>query len=148
MIGSIEPADFADGLQASPETSANTEPPRRTDPGLFERLLAREGSFWSLVHEPYLNRDLNREEVRQVVFQGLWRTRNSYKKLLELFGVDSADYLNFMDFLRHHRLKPGSEVAAGAAGAEVDQFAGGVVVPLAAHHAGQGDGAVAPDHAG
>ena len=41
---------------------------------------------WS--REPYLNRDLNREEVRQVVSQGLWRTHNSYKKLLELFGVE------------------------------------------------------------
>jgi transcriptional regulator with GAF, ATPase, and Fis domain len=119
-LDSIEPADFADGLEASPANAANTEPPSRADPALFERLLAREGSFWSLVQEPYLNRDLNREEVRQVVSQGLWRTHNSYKKLLELFGVDPGDYLKFMDFLRHHRLKPtdrklGEDGASGQA---------------------------------
>jgi hypothetical protein len=33
-------------------------------------------------------------------------SRGSYKRLLTLFGIADEDYLRFMDFLRHHRLKP------------------------------------------
>jgi transcriptional regulator with GAF, ATPase, and Fis domain len=103
----IEPADFMESLeelcrvrqmQAIPLLSASA--------GLYERLVGREGTFWTLVHEPYLDRELKRTEVREVIKQGLGRTRGSYKKLLELFGVAPEDYLKLMDFLRHHKLKP------------------------------------------
>jgi DNA-binding NtrC family response regulator len=70
------------------------------------RLLAGEGTFWELVHEPFLERDLNRHQVRDVVAGGLSRSGGSYKRLLPLFGIAQEDYLKFMDFLRHHRLKP------------------------------------------
>jgi transcriptional regulator with GAF, ATPase, and Fis domain len=73
---------------------------------LYAKLLERRGTFWSLVHEPYLDRDLKRTEVRALIKQGLAETRGSYKKLLELLGVAADDYLKFMDFLRHHNLKP------------------------------------------
>jgi two-component system response regulator HupR/HoxA len=70
------------------------------------RLLAGEGTFWELVHEPFLERDLNRSQVRDIVAGGLSRSGGSYKRLLALFGIAQDDYLKFMDFLRHHRLKP------------------------------------------
>ncbi|MBC7973961.1 MAG: sigma-54-dependent Fis family transcriptional regulator [Myxococcales bacterium] len=73
---------------------------------LLGRLLAGEGSFWALVHEPFLERDLNRHQVRDIVAGGLSRSGGSYKRLLALFGIAQEDYLKFMDFLRHHRLKP------------------------------------------
>jgi transcriptional regulator with GAF, ATPase, and Fis domain len=72
------------------------------------RLLAGEGTFWELVHEPFLERDLNRRQVRDIVAGGLSRSGGSYKRLLALFGIAQDDYLKFMDFLRHHRLKPTS----------------------------------------
>jgi transcriptional regulator with GAF, ATPase, and Fis domain len=70
------------------------------------RLLAGEGTFWELVHEPFLERDLNRHQVRDIIAGGLSRSGGSYKRLLALFGIAQDDYLKFMDFLRHHRLKP------------------------------------------
>jgi DNA-binding NtrC family response regulator len=73
---------------------------------LLGRLLAGEGTFWELVHEPFLERDLNRCEVRDIIAGGLSRSGGSYKRLLALFGIAQEDYLKFMDFLRHHRLKP------------------------------------------
>jgi hypothetical protein len=36
----------------------------------------------------------------------LSRSGGSYKRLLVFFGIAQEDYLKFMDFLRHHRLKP------------------------------------------
>jgi DNA-binding NtrC family response regulator len=73
---------------------------------LYSKLVDREGSFWSLVHEPFLDRELKRTEVRGLITQGLLQTGGSYKKVLDLFGLAAADYLKFMDFLRHHKLKP------------------------------------------
>lgn len=72
----------------------------------YARMLAGEGTFWDLVHAPYMERELSRAEVRLVVERGLVATRGSYKRLLGLFGIADVDYLKFMDFLRHHDLKP------------------------------------------
>jgi DNA-binding NtrC family response regulator len=74
--------------------------------GLLTRMLASEGTFWTLVHDPYMQREINRIEVRQVVAAGLRQSGGSYKRLLSAFGVAPSDYLRFMDFLRHHKLKP------------------------------------------
>lgn len=70
--------------------------------------MVREGrSFWTVVREPFLQRDLNRRQVRSIIRRGLEETGGKYKPLLELFQMDETEYGRFMDFLRHHRLKPG-----------------------------------------
>jgi hypothetical protein len=58
------------------------------------------------VYQPYMDRELARADVRVIVSRGLSASRGSYKRLLALFGIADPDYLRFMDFLRHHRLKP------------------------------------------
>ena len=71
-------------------------------PGIAEE----EGDFWARVYEPFMDRELSRSQVRAVVEEGLRRSNWSYKRALRVFGVEPDDYLRFMDFLRHHRLKP------------------------------------------
>lgn len=65
--------------------------------------------FWETVREPYLDRELNRAQVRSIVKRGLEESDGSYKRLLRIFEVEQDDYLKFMDFLRHHELKPAEE---------------------------------------
>ncbi|MEM1056004.1 MAG: sigma 54-interacting transcriptional regulator [Bacteroidota bacterium] len=72
----------------------------------FARMSTGEASFWTVVRDPYLDRELNRDEVRQIVERGLAQSGGSYKRALRAFGLPEAEYLKFMDFLRHHRLKP------------------------------------------
>lgn len=101
----ISPAELGDALQVS----AQATPDRGTSAGALDscaRMASGEENFWDLVHRPFMNRDMNRGEVRQVIAHGLSVSRGSYKRLLNLFGVDEDEYLRFMDFLRHHRLKP------------------------------------------
>ena len=64
------------------------------------------GSFWRTVHQAFMNRDLNRAQVRALVARGLEATHGSYRGLLELLELPASDYQRFMDFLRHHDLKP------------------------------------------
>ncbi len=75
------------------------------------RQLERGGGFWDLVHGPFIERDLNRRQVRQVIAKGLDRADNSYRDLLDLWEIPGRHYQRFMDFLRHHRLKPSNAEA-------------------------------------
>jgi DNA-binding NtrC family response regulator len=111
----IEAEHFAEALEAEARAEQLRGVPMSAARGAgggaaagdpYARMLAGEGTFWDLVHAPYLDRELSRGEVRLVVERGLVATRGSYKRLLPLFGVAEGDYLKFMDFLRHHDLKP------------------------------------------
>lgn len=72
----------------------------------YAQMSRGQGSFWSVVRDPYLDREMNRDEVRQIVERGLSEAGGSYKRALRTFGLPEGEYLKFMDFLRHHRLKP------------------------------------------
>lgn len=96
----IEPADIVDQLdmvRASPTESADD---------LYQRVFVGGVSFWSAVYDPFMRRDLNRPQVKAFIKKGLVDSRGSYQRLLQLLGIPQADYQKFMDFLRHHRLKP------------------------------------------
>jgi len=71
---------------------------------LYRKMVEDGKSFWDVVKKPFLARDLNREQVQHIIARGLEKT-GSYKKLLELFGMQKHQYQKFMDFLRTHRLK-------------------------------------------
>lgn len=102
---------MADGDVIEPEDieALITRPgmPLDMDSGLFERVVANGGgNFWEVVYQPFLSRQLNRAQVRSVIASGLTTSRGSYRGLLTVFGLPQTDYQRFMDFLRHHDLKP------------------------------------------
>ena len=76
---------------------------------LFQKMVKGSLTFWKVIHEPYLDRELNRSQVRDVISQGLLHARGSYRRMNMLFNVRPDHYQKFMDFLRHHRLKPKTE---------------------------------------
>ncbi len=96
----IEPRDFVDHLEQENR-------PRGSEvDDLYRRLCRESGDFWQLVQEPFLDRELSRREVRTLVARGLRESRGSYRRLLEVWKIPAETYQKFMDFLRHHRLKP------------------------------------------
>jgi transcriptional regulator with PAS, ATPase and Fis domain len=103
----IRPTDLAEALETATRREQLGRIPIVRDDAI-ERMAEGRADFWSAVHEPYMDRELNRAEVRDIVLRGLERTRGSYKALLGVFGIAPTDYLKFMDFLRHQRLKPES----------------------------------------
>jgi DNA-binding NtrC family response regulator len=66
----------------------------------LDRLMKERVSFWSEVHEPFMNHDITREDVRHLVRQGLAHTRGNYKMLVRAFNMDPRDYKRFLSFLR------------------------------------------------
>lgn len=94
----IEPRDFVTRLaQAQPATAGED---------LYRRLVVEKGNFWDVIYTPFMERHLNRSQVKAIVKQGLIEAQNSYRDLLDVFGLSMNDYQKFMDFLRHHQLKP------------------------------------------
>ncbi len=73
---------------------------------LFERIVLRKETFWSAVYEPFMKRDLNRVQVKALIKKGLADSGGSYHQLLDTLNLPKNDYQRFMDFLRHHDLKP------------------------------------------
>ena len=72
---------------------------------LFEGLTARNYTFWEHVHPLFLNRDLTRHDVRELVSRGLSATKGNYRAMLKLFGMTEGDYHRFHNFLAAHDCK-------------------------------------------
>jgi transcriptional regulator with GAF, ATPase, and Fis domain len=69
---------------------------------LFRRMTAEHQSFWTSVYPLYMQREITRQNVRDLVGKGLQETRGSYKILARMFNMDAGDYKRFLNFLRKH----------------------------------------------
>ena len=69
---------------------------------LLDRILLKGESFWDVAYEPFMARDLTREDVRHLVRVGLEQTRGNYKALVQLFNMEPQDYKRFLNFLRKY----------------------------------------------
>jgi hypothetical protein len=70
---------------------------------LLGRLLDGRECFWSVVYDPFMSRDLTRDDIRALVRAGLERTSGSYSALLHLFNMETEDYKRFLNFLTKHQ---------------------------------------------
>ncbi len=96
----IEPNDFVTLFE---ERQA---PAGEVEEDLYRQVVVSGADFWRTVHHRFLERDLNRAQVRAFVRRALIAAGGSYRRLVEHLGLPAADYQRLMDFLRHHRLKP------------------------------------------
>ncbi len=94
----IEPKDFSSQTQEDGQRESTTS--------LYQRVVRDGEDFWQVVHRPFLERDLNRSQVRSLIRQGMVDAAGNYRRLLEVFRIPGTEYQRFMDFLRHHSLKP------------------------------------------
>jgi transcriptional regulator with PAS, ATPase and Fis domain len=69
---------------------------------LYRRLLEERESFWSVVYPLYMQREITRSNVRDLVRKGLEEARGNYKIVARLFNMDQRDYKRFLNFLRKH----------------------------------------------
>lgn len=95
-----------ESTRALPVSNPGWKPVESEAQRYFRRVVDGEVTFWESVRDDFISRDLNRRQVQQIIRQGLEATEGSYKKLVRLFGCSEDEYTRFMDFLRHHKLKP------------------------------------------
>ena len=97
---------------------------RQVSDDLYRAILNGDYSFWDHIHPMFLNRDITRHDIRELVRLALSVTRGNYRGLLELFRMPPQDYKRFMNFLTTHDCRadfrefrefrnPTAELAAG-----------------------------------
>jgi transcriptional regulator with PAS, ATPase and Fis domain len=69
---------------------------------LFDKLTRDGESFWTSVYPMYMQRDITRQNIRDLVRKGLKESRGSYMIVTRLFNMDPRDYKRFLNFLRKH----------------------------------------------
>ena len=69
---------------------------------LWDRMVVGGDSFWNVVYPAFIDRELTKSDLRQLIKAGLQRTQGSYRKLVELFRMAPADYKRFLAFLYQH----------------------------------------------
>jgi transcriptional regulator with GAF, ATPase, and Fis domain len=101
------PPEILDALtfkqHAAPEalTSAPAETKSRAEV-IWDRMMVKGESFWTVAYPAFIDRELTKTDLRQLIKAGLQRTQGSYRKLVELFGMKPSDYKRFLAFLYQH----------------------------------------------
>ncbi|PYQ75399.1 MAG: hypothetical protein DMG01_18805 [Acidobacteria bacterium] len=83
---------------------------------LYKRLVEDRESFWTAVYPLYMQREITRSNIRDLVDKGLQQARGNYKIVAQLFNMESSDYKKFLNFLRKHECQlPFREYRDGSA---------------------------------
>ena len=69
---------------------------------LYKKLIEERESFWTVVYPLYMQREITRGNVRDLVRKGLEEARGNYKIVAQLFNMEPRDYKRFLNFLRKH----------------------------------------------
>jgi len=94
------PAEFR--MPGSPTARPARERRRTVADDLFKKLVDERQSFWNAVYPLYMNREITRGNLRDLVHKGLAEARGNYKIVLRLFNMEAGDYKRFLNFLRKH----------------------------------------------
>jgi transcriptional regulator with PAS, ATPase and Fis domain len=73
---------------------------------LFKRLVTDGENFWSTVYPLFMQREITRTNVRELIRKGLEDARGNYKIVVRMFNMPPADYKKFLNFLRKHDCQP------------------------------------------
>jgi transcriptional regulator with PAS, ATPase and Fis domain len=69
---------------------------------LFKKLVEDRESFWTAVYPLYMQREITRGNMRDLVRKGLEEARGNYKIVARMFNMEPRDYKRFLNFLRKH----------------------------------------------
>ena len=95
--------DLPAELQTPPSrANATRERRRRVADQLFDLLAQGQYSFWDHVHPLFLERDMTRHDLRELIGRTLKQTKGNYRAVLRVFGLPATDYNRFHNFLAAH----------------------------------------------
>src|SRR5439155_5824525 len=104
--GLIDLPDIPQAIRATvgqPTAFVIRERRRQLADDLYAGLASATLSFWNQVYPLFLNRDITRHDIREVIRKGLIATRGNYRAVVKLFGMDDADYKRFLNFIATHQ---------------------------------------------
>jgi transcriptional regulator with PAS, ATPase and Fis domain len=97
------PREIAGHWPVAPRPASDAATEKGVSELLYERMTLDGESFWTAVYDPFMARDITRDDLRAVIGRGLSETKGSYKLLLEVFNLGPADYKRLLGFLRKYQ---------------------------------------------
>jgi transcriptional regulator with PAS, ATPase and Fis domain len=100
----VDVEDLPLEIRAYDRTTARPRRERRRTVAddLYKRLVVDKEPFWTSVYPLFIDREITRSDVREVIRRGLEEARGNYKIVVRLFNMETADYKRFLNFLRKH----------------------------------------------
>ena len=98
----IEPDDLPPDVRANRTGWARRERRRGMADELYKRIIDQRESFWTVVYPLYMQREITRSSVRDLVRKGLKEARGNYKIVARMFNMEDSEYKRFLNFLRKH----------------------------------------------
>ncbi len=75
---------------------------RQVADDLYHGLVTGVYAFWDHTYPLFMNRDVTRHDLRELVRRGLATTCGNYRALVKLFRMAPKDYKRFLNFLAAH----------------------------------------------
>jgi transcriptional regulator with GAF, ATPase, and Fis domain len=69
---------------------------------LLRRMTVNHESFWTAVYPHYMQREITRGNLRELISKGLEEAKGNYKIVTKIFNMEPGDYKRFLNFLRKH----------------------------------------------
>ena len=69
---------------------------------LYQKLVDTGEPFWTVVYPLYMQREITRGNLRDLVKKGLQEARGNYRIVVRIFNMPPGDYKRFLNFLRTH----------------------------------------------
>ena len=90
------------GCSAASRLRPKRERRRTVADDLYRKLRDEQESFWTTVYPLYMQREITKDNVRELVRKGLEEARGNYRIVAKLFNMEPNDYKRFLNFLRKH----------------------------------------------
>ena len=125
---------------------------RQVADDLYHGLVTGVYVFWDHTYPLFMNRDVTRHDLRELVRRGLATTCGNYRALVKLFRMPPKDYKRFLNFLAAHDCRvdfrefrtgnePRADTTTTKAGGRWHRHAGGTEVGRAEVGGAHPDGA-------
>jgi transcriptional regulator with GAF, ATPase, and Fis domain len=89
-------------VRTAPSLTPAHERRRQLADELYQAIVSGGYSFWDHIYPHFLDRDITRHDMRELLRRGLQTTRGNYRSLLQLFRIPKTDYKRFLNFLAAH----------------------------------------------
>ncbi len=98
------------------EKSTNHSPKKKEKNEKMEQIqkeLHDGKSFWEAVWKKFINRDLNRDEVKRLLQEGFVRSEFKLKKLSKTLNIKNNEFKKFIATLHKYNIHPGKKDGTG-----------------------------------
>ena len=100
--GPIGVSQLPEVVRTAPSLTPAHERRRQLADELYQAIISGGYSFWDHIYPHFMDRDITRHDMRELLRRGLNTTRGNYRSLLQLFRIPKSDYKRFLNFLAAH----------------------------------------------